>query len=188
MQQNFPRCRGRCFSTSLFGYKLRMCAYDVRSLFTSAARHRQLLLPEPVVCQPTRTRHCLNPEMWSWAVSYLWPSRWIHSVGRCFSLPEKVKEFARRKIFWHMWVSERTMFQMHFHILQSCHALWHVGNDMCPFFLCGVDNNQMCDTSSTEWHCFLMWETEAVNRCALHVWSNCENMLLNLPLWHLSCI
>lgn len=116
VRQNFPRCRGRCFSTSLFVYKLRMRAYDVRSLFTSAARHRQLLLPEPAVCQPTRTRHCLNPEIRSWAVSYLWPSSWINSVGRCFSVREKVKEFARRTLFCvtHMWG-----FQMRFHLLQS---------------------------------------------------------------------
>lgn len=43
---------------SMFVYKLRMCAYDVRQLFTSAARQRQLLPPMPLVCQPTRTQRC----------------------------------------------------------------------------------------------------------------------------------
>lgn len=44
VQENFPRCYGRCFSLSVFVYKLWMWAHDLGPLFTSAEWHQQLLL------------------------------------------------------------------------------------------------------------------------------------------------
>lgn len=44
VQENLPRCYGKCFSTSVFVYKLWTWAHDLGLLFTSAARHRHLLL------------------------------------------------------------------------------------------------------------------------------------------------